>query len=113
MNRRKLVVLGGIGLAVAVITAITLRRKRRLDETDIEITEVEKHDQPTVNEASAGDLESLEGVGPAYAERLQEAGVRNVADLPDVDAGDLARETGIAEGRIRDWAEQASDRVGA
>lgn len=107
MTRKKLLVLGGIVIAAA----IALRRYTRRDVTDIEIDEAGTREGPTVEDASGGDLESLEGIGPAYAERLQEAGVRNVADLPGVDAGDLARETGIEEGRIRDWVEQAGDRV--
>lgn len=107
MNWRKLLVLGGI----VVVAAIALRRHTRRGVTDIEIDDAGTREQPTMEDASAVDLESLEGIGPAYAERLQEAGIRNVADLPGVDPEDLARETGIEEGRIRGWAEQASDRV--
>lgn len=104
---RKLLVLGGI----VAVAAIALRRYTRRDVTDVEIDDAETRERPTVEDASAADLESLDGIGPAYAERLQEAGVGDVADLPGVDATDLARETGIEEGRIRDWAEQARDRI--
>lgn len=52
-------------------------------------------------------VDSLSGIGPAYAERLAEAGVETVGDLASADAASLADETGLGEGRVTDWIERA------
>ncbi|MFB6218411.1 MAG: class III poly(R)-hydroxyalkanoic acid synthase subunit PhaC [Halobacteriaceae archaeon] len=61
-------------------------------------------------ERSAEPLESIDGVGPAYAERLRDAGVASVAELADADPADLAGTAGIAESRVEDWVAQARER---
>ena len=56
------------------------------------------------------DLEDLDGVGPATAERLETAGVSEPADLRDVDPDVLATEIqGVSAGQIRDWISQLPD----
>lgn len=107
MIRRKLVVLGGL----LVIAALALRRRKRRDAVDIEIDEPEARSEATADEGSTVELEAVEGIGPAYAERLREAGVANGADLATADVDDLAEETGIGERRIRGWVERISDEV--
>ena len=53
------------------------------------------------------DLEDLDGVGPATAERLETAGVEEPADLRNVDPDRLATEIqGVSAGQIRDWISQ-------
>jgi len=59
--------------------------------------------------AAGESVDVLNGIGPAYADRLADAGVETVADLADADAGDLAAETDIAEGRLQGWIGQATD----
>ncbi|MFT4890824.1 MAG: putative flap endonuclease-1-like 5' DNA nuclease [Halobacteriales archaeon] len=58
----------------------------------------------------ATDVTDIKGIGPAYADRLSEAGVRSVADLADADPEELAAETDISATRIENWIEQASVR---
>jgi predicted flap endonuclease-1-like 5' DNA nuclease len=53
------------------------------------------------------DLEDIKGIGPAYAERLREAGVEGVGGLADADVAAVAAESGIAESRIRKWVDRA------
>lgn len=55
------------------------------------------------------DLEELKGVGPAYAQRLRDAGIRSVADLAEADADELAEETDLSPNRIGNWIEQAAE----
>ncbi|WP_436926517.1 DNA topoisomerase I [Halosimplex amylolyticum] len=56
------------------------------------------------------DLEDLDGVGPATAERLETAGVEAPQDLHDVDPDVLATEIqGVSAGQIRDWISQLPD----
>lgn len=78
-------------------------------------TAVDTSVEAAVEEAEAdagrtgGDepVDSLSGIGPAYAERLSEAGVETVGDLAAADAADLDAATDIGEGRLASWIEQA------
>lgn len=79
----------------------------------IEIDETEPREVPIDGEATSVELESIEGIGPSYAERLQEAGVEDATDLAVADAGTLAAETGIGERRIRGWIESVAEREDA
>jgi predicted flap endonuclease-1-like 5' DNA nuclease len=54
-------------------------------------------------------LESISGIGPAYASRLNEAGVTSVAELLEADTASLAEETGISEKRIGRWQDRAEE----
>jgi predicted flap endonuclease-1-like 5' DNA nuclease len=56
------------------------------------------------------DLESVKGIGAAYAERLRDAGVATVAELATADADQLAEETGLSAKRISRWIDQADSR---
>lgn len=54
------------------------------------------------------DLRSIRGVGPAFAQRLREAGVHDVADLAWVsDLSSLSEKTGIPAARLADFQAQA------
>ncbi|WP_225335851.1 class III poly(R)-hydroxyalkanoic acid synthase subunit PhaC [Halomicrobium urmianum] len=55
------------------------------------------------------DVETVQGIGPTYAERLREAGVETVADLADRPASDLAEIAGTSEARAEDWLDQVRD----
>ncbi len=52
-------------------------------------------------------LESIEGIGPTYAERLRGAGIDSVAALARADAASLADAADIPEGRLTPLIEQA------
>lgn len=54
-------------------------------------------------------VESINGIGPAYAKRLEEAGIESVAELADADADWLADETGISAKRLTDWIARAGE----
>jgi len=67
---------------------------------------------PTPEDAEGSDtlqVTTVSGVGPAYAERLAEAGVETVADLAAADPEELAGTTDISEKRLRRWQESAYD----
>ena len=52
-------------------------------------------------------VDGIDGIGPAYAARLAEAGVETVSDLQTSDPNDLAEKTDIEVGRIENWLERA------
>jgi predicted flap endonuclease-1-like 5' DNA nuclease len=58
-------------------------------------------------DGSDDSVDTISGIGPAYAERLAEAGVETVGDLASADAASLADETDLGEGRVSDWIESA------
>lgn len=54
---------------------------------------------PFLNTAKTEDLQRVKGIGPVFADRLQEAGVNNVAALTAVSPKKLAEILDISEGR--------------
>jgi predicted flap endonuclease-1-like 5' DNA nuclease len=56
------------------------------------------------------DPDTIEGIGPAYAERLAGAGISTVGELAVADAEGVAEATGISEKRVSRWIERARAR---
>jgi predicted flap endonuclease-1-like 5' DNA nuclease len=54
-------------------------------------------------------VDSLSGIGPAYAARLAEVGVETVGDLVETGAETVGAETDLSEKRVAGWIEQARD----
>lgn len=68
-------------------------------------------DADTAEDPRAGvALEEVKGIGPAYADRLRDAGVEDVAALAAADAADLADRTDLGEGRVQKWIDRAQAR---
>lgn len=72
---------------------------------------------PTPSPADKADVagsdepvDSIKGIGDAYAERLGQAGIETVGDLTSADPAELSASTGIAAGRLESWIEQARER---
>lgn len=72
-------------------------------------------DGPSSEDVASGaggeSVDSIKGIGTAYADRLATAGVESVADLAVADAEELAEETGLGTGRIMNWIERARART--
>ena len=54
-------------------------------------------------------VDSLSGIGSAYAERLSDAGIETAGDLVNADPLTVAEESGISEKRIERWMETARE----
>ena len=62
--------------------------------------------------ASTGEpVESIKGIGAAYAQRLADAGVDDVSDLARADPQELAAATDLGTGRVGKWIERAKART--
>lgn len=59
--------------------------------------------------AEGESVEEISGIGPAYAERLEEIGITTVQELAAADAASIAEQTNIGEGRANTWIERAND----
>jgi len=62
------------------------------------------------DEPEPESVEVIKGIGPAYAERLSNAGVDSVADLAAADVSELAAAVDLSETRVGRWIERAQDR---
>lgn len=58
--------------------------------------------------ASAGvsELESINGIGPTYADRLRAAGYASATDLAGADPDEIADVAGVSSSRARSWLDQ-------
>jgi polyhydroxyalkanoate synthase len=56
--------------------------------------------------AESPSIDTLDGIGPTYADRLAAAGIETVADLAEYDAADLAEIAETTESRVADWLAQ-------
>jgi len=72
---------------------------------------VDEDVEATEGDVTGTDLQELDGVGPAYASRLEAAGIRSVEDLAEAEPAVVAAETDIDEGRLRRWIDAANDRT--
>ena len=80
--------------------------------------DVEQADEPTERDAGGDDrperdgLESIDGIGQAYADRLVNAGIDDLLALAVADPADLAEAIDVPEATVADWVEQADARTG-
>jgi polyhydroxyalkanoate synthase len=84
-----------------------------IEEIDVEIeaaeTDGERDGAATDGEdtAEASDLEEINGIGPAYAERLREGGIRTIAELAAAEPKTVAEVADVGPVRVEGWIEQA------
>ncbi|AZH27152.1 hypothetical protein DU502_05255 [Haloplanus aerogenes] len=56
---------------------------------------------------TAPALETVDGIGSTYAERLRRAGIRSIADLADASVDAVAAAADVSVDRATDWIERA------
>ena len=60
-------------------------------------------DQNAATDGEPDDLESIDGIGPTYADRLRDAGIDTVEELRDADPESLAATTDLSRSRLASW----------
>jgi len=83
--------------AAAEVEAVAEEAAEAAEPDDVAATEDEP-DSPAVD--------TVDGVGPTYADRLHDAGIATVADLAASEPADVADITGAPVSRVEDWFEQ-------
>lgn len=69
----------------------------------------EADDEPPASEGSDDPVTELNGIGPAYEERLSNLGIETVAELADADADEIEAETDLSAKRVAGWIDQAAE----
>ena len=70
---------------------------------------IEEIDVDVGTDAERTDVETVDGVGPTYAERLREAGMRTVAQLAESDPETVADAADVSPDRAEKWIRQVRD----
>lgn len=73
----------------------------------------EAHSPTDTDQEPADGLQAIDGIGAAYADRLQTAGVSTVAELATADPDDLAGAIDVSSKLTRRWVNQAREAVGS
>jgi hypothetical protein len=73
------------------------------EETD------EADDDTSDADDASPSVDTLKGIGPAYADRLRSAGVETVADLAGADAEDLGAQIDVSPKRVGRWIDRANE----
>jgi len=81
-----------------------------VDIEDAEESGTAEADTEAEPDATPESVEVIKGIGPAYAERLSNAGVDSVADLAAADVSELAAAVDLSETRVGRWIERAQER---
>lgn len=76
-------------------------------DSDTPATESDSDGDDTA--AEPDDLTEIKGIGPAYAERLADAGVTTFTALADADTDELAAATDLSPKRVGRWIDRAGD----
>ena len=95
-----------LGVLAGLGAAVWLMRDRI-----VTLTVAREPEPPTFRTPDApppDDLTEINGIGPAYAERLGDAGIKRFADLATSNPGFVSEAAGVSESRAQDWVDQAA-----
>jgi predicted flap endonuclease-1-like 5' DNA nuclease len=82
------------------------------DEADEEVGAAEPAEAAGPTGGDTGEpLTVIKGIGPAYADRLEAAGIDSIADLAAADPGEIGAEIDVSPKRVGRWIERAKHRV--
>lgn len=79
------------------------------ESEEAEVTESDEEAAAESTDVPADPVTELSGIGPAYGERLADAGVGTVADLAATDPDELEEATDISASRIEGWIDAAEE----
>jgi polyhydroxyalkanoate synthase len=74
-------------------------------EADEAVT-AEDEPESDLPEETVETVDTVDGIGPTFADRLEAAGIETTADLAEYDAAELADIAETTESRAQDWLDQ-------
>ena len=98
-------VIGLIGAAAAVLWATRDRF--------VSVATSREPELPTFRTPDDSDLavDVIDGIGPVFARRLNQAGISGVAELAEASPDLVAEAAGVSAARARSWIESARQRA--
>jgi predicted flap endonuclease-1-like 5' DNA nuclease len=101
-------------VTVAVLVAIVwLTRERMLPAPQVADESLPRYrSTPPPPQQEPDDLTEIKGIGPVFAARLEEAGIRSFRGLSEVDAVTVATAVGTSEANVARWISGARARLG-
>ncbi len=115
MNHTMKNVIRAIGVAAGLAAAVWALRDRMLpdplppDESPPKFrTGAPDHDDTNAPASDPDDLTAVNGIGPAYASRLNEAGITTLDDLAAATAADVAEAANTTESAAAGWIDDAA-----
>lgn len=103
----------GFFLALAVVIWLYRQQRREFEDT-LQATPVRRPAAaPRRGQIEADPLQEIKGIGPVYAQRLQEAGIRTFRQLAALPADDVRAKVGLEpwQADVDSWIEQARGRA--
>ena len=98
-------------LLIVAATIVWLTREHLLPSPRV-TDEKPPHFRSTPPAPAHDDLTSIKGIGPVYAGRLAELGVRSFQALSEQDPATTAKRLGTTQQAVTDWVAQAKNRLG-
>jgi predicted flap endonuclease-1-like 5' DNA nuclease len=95
--------------SVAAGTDATASRGSMTETPSEDPEAVAEPDAPSADDVADDPVDSISGIGQAYAGRLAEADIETVGELLEADAAELSGRTDLSEKRIRRWQENAGE----
>lgn len=95
--------------AAEIEAAETESTEEEADEAAERPSEDEPEAEAEEPSGSEEPLTSIKGIGDAYAERLQGAGIETVGDLADADPDAVLETADIPRARLEEWIERANE----
>ena len=98
--------------ADASVESIQEQAQEAVEETESEETEASEEtveseaDTASEEDVGAEPVDTVSGIGPTYAERLEDAGIETTADLAEYDAEELAEIAETSDSSTADWLDQ-------
>ena len=86
---------------------VELDAEKLADELSIPVEHILTLQEKLGGSEEQMDLESINGIGPTYADRLRDKGIESVAELAELDPEEAAEITRASTSRTADWIEEA------
>ncbi|TQQ82134.1 helix-hairpin-helix domain-containing protein [Halonotius roseus] len=79
-------------------------------EDDTADTDADETADDDADDYSDEPLDSIKGIGPAYSERLHDAGITSIAELAEGDAEEIGEAISVSPKTVSNWIDRAAEK---